>query len=154
KPVQARPPILIGGGGPRVLSIAGREADIVGINGTMTAGVVGPDAIATMTAASVDDKVGTVRRAAGERCDQIEMNIRVFLMTFTDDRAGAMAAIGGAVGMDTSFVEQSPFALIGTPEQMVADLRARRDRWGFSYVIIGAEHVEAFAPVAAELRGN
>ncbi|HSP27203.1 MAG TPA: TIGR03621 family F420-dependent LLM class oxidoreductase, partial [Ilumatobacteraceae bacterium] len=58
QPVQSpHPPILIGGGGPRVLTIAAREADIVGVNGTLDAGVIGPEAIATMTAEAVTSKV-------------------------------------------------------------------------------------------------
>ena len=47
-----------------------------------------------------------------------------------------------------------PFALIGTPAQIADDLRERRERWGFSYIIVGAEDVDAFAPVVAELSGS
>jgi probable F420-dependent oxidoreductase len=155
KPVQRPwPPILIGGGGKRVLSIAAREADIIGINGTMHAGVIGPDAIATMTAEAVDEKVAITKAAAGDRWDQIELNVRAFMVNFTDNRSGTMAAIAGAIGVDPSMVEQTPFALVGTPEQMVEDLISRRDRWGFSYVIVGAEDVDKFAPVVAALAGK
>ena len=51
-------------------------------------------------------------------------------------------------------ITESPFALIGNPDEIVADLRARRDRWGFSYISVGAEDVDAFAPVVAELKGT
>ncbi len=64
KPVQSPPPILIGGGGPRVLGFAAREADIVGINGTMTSGAVDASTFDSMTADAVDDKVDLVRTAA------------------------------------------------------------------------------------------
>ena len=57
-------------------------------------------------------------------------------------------------GVPRSFMEASPFALIGTPAQIVDDLVERRERWGFSYVIVGAEDVESFAPVVAELAGR
>ena len=155
KPVQSPcPPILIGGGGKRVLSLAAREADIIGINGTMTAGVIGPDAISTMTADAVDDKVALVRAAAGPRIDQIEMNVRVFLVNVTDDRIGVMDKLSGGLGVPRSFMEQSPFALIGTPEQMIDDIIARREKWGFSYLIVGPENVESFAPVVAALAGK
>ena len=41
-PVQRpRPPILVGGGGQKLLRLAGREADIVGINPILSAGVIG-----------------------------------------------------------------------------------------------------------------
>jgi probable F420-dependent oxidoreductase len=154
-PVQRPcPPVLIGGGGKRVLSIAAREADIVGINGTMHAGVVGPDAIATMTSEAVDGKVAIVREAAGDRIADIEMNIRVFMVNVTDDRPRAIEGLANALSVDTSMIEQSPFALIGPPSKIIEDLLERRERWGFSYIIVGAADVESFAPVVAELSGR
>ena len=82
---RPHPPLLIGGGGRRVLSIAAREADIVGINGTLTAGAIGPEAIATMTYETVAERVAVVREAAGERIGDIELNIRAFFVSVTDD---------------------------------------------------------------------
>ncbi len=155
KPVQRpHPPILIGGGGKRVLSYAAREADIIGINGTMTAGVVGPEAISTMTAAAVTEKVDIVRNAAGSRLADIEMNIRSFFVKVTSTAAEARETIEGVaqmIGVTADMVEETPFALIGPPEKLVEDLIARRERWGFSYVIVGAEDVDSFAPVVAAL---
>ena len=155
KPVQRPlPPILIGGGGKRVLSLAAREADIIGINGTMTAGVVGPDAISTMTATAVDEKVAIVREAAGTRLGDIEMNIRAFFVKVTNDAAGTLAGVAQMIGVEPEMVAATPFACIGSPDKIVEDLIARREKWGFSYVIVGAEDVESFAPVVAALNGK
>jgi probable F420-dependent oxidoreductase len=154
-PVQRPwPPILIGGGGKRVLSIAARHADIVGINGTMTAGAVGPEALESMTASAVDEKVAIVVERAGDRIAQIEMNVRAFFVSVTNDRDGTVQALSHGLKMPADAVLATPFALIGTPAQIVDDLRARRDKWGFSYVIVGAEDMEPFAPVVAELSGH
>ncbi len=157
KPVQSpRPPVIIGGGGPRVLGIAAREADIVGVNGTLDSGVIGPEAIATMTRDAVVDKVAVVAeaaRAAG-RLDEIEMNIRTFFVSVTDDRATRVAEMASLIGVDDEMIRRSPFALIGSVDQIVDDLVARREEFGFSYVIVGGEEVDDFAPVVARLAGT
>jgi hypothetical protein len=120
----------------------------------MTAGTVGPEAISTMTAAAVDDKVDIVREASGDRIGDIEMNIRAFLVNITDDAQGAIERLSKGMGVEQSMIAETPFALMGPPSKLIEDLLARRERWGFSYVIVGAEDVESFAPVVAALNGK
>jgi probable F420-dependent oxidoreductase len=155
KPVQQpSPPVLIGGGGRRMLGVAARHADIVGINANMRAGVIGPDAVASLAAESVDDKVRWVRDEAGERVDDIEWNVRAFLVNVTEHAERAIEAMASALSVPPDMVRESPFALIGPPTLLVEQLVQRRERWGLSYVIVGADDVDAFAPVVAELAGR
>ena len=155
KPIQAPcPPILIGGGGKRVLTYAAQVADIIGINATMSAGAVGPEAISTMTAEAVDEKVDIVREAVGSRLDHVEMNIRAFMVNITDDATGAISRLAQGIGVEEKMVADTPFALMGPPSKLIEDLIARRERWGFSYVIVGGEDIEKFAPVVAALSGK
>jgi probable F420-dependent oxidoreductase len=154
KPVNGVPKVLIGGGGKRVLGIAAREADIVGINPSMHTGAVGPETFTHMSAESVDEKIAIVRAAAGERIGDIEMNIRAFLVNVTDDGQGARDRLAGALGVPADMLVTSPFALIGSPDELVERLLERRERWGFSYVIVGQDDVEKFAPVVAQLAGK
>jgi hypothetical protein len=145
---------LIGGGGKRVLTYAARHADIIGINATLTAGAVGPEAISTMTATAVDEKVDIVRGAVGDRLAHVEMNIRAFMVNVTDDADGAISRLAKGIGVEPQMIAETPFALMGPPEKLVEDLLARRERWGFSYVIVGGEDVDSFAPVVAALAGK
>ena len=154
KPIQARPPLLIGGGGKRVFSYAAREADIIGINGTLTAGVVGPEALETMTAESVDEKVAIVAAAGAHRINDIEMNIRTFFVKVTNDRAATVEGISSMFGVSKELIDASPFALIGSVEECIEQLLERRERWGFSYTIVGAENIDECAPIVAALRGK
>lgn len=157
KPVQKpHPPLLIGAGGPRMLKIAAREADIVGVNPTLTAGHVNEEVVASMTAEAVDAKVAILREAAGERIADIELNIRAFLVCIKDSVEEAVREVNSYAPLPASqeFLSSTPFALIGPSSKIIDDLLERRERWGFSYVIVGPQDIDDFAPVVAALHGK
>jgi alkanesulfonate monooxygenase SsuD/methylene tetrahydromethanopterin reductase-like flavin-dependent oxidoreductase (luciferase family) len=155
KPVQKPgPPLLIGGGARRVLSIAGREADIVGINPSIPSGAVDVDAARNGSAAETDQKLAWVREAAGDRFDDLELNMLVFAGIVTDDRAGTIEMMAPMFGLDPADVAEYPHALVGSVDQICADLVERRERWGVSYLVVQADAMEAMAPVVAKLHGT
>lgn len=148
------PTIVIGGGGPRVLRIAAREADVVGVNPSLAAGVVGPEVLAGTTPADYDRRVEWVRNAAGERFADLELQCLTFLVQIVPDRDKAIARLAAALSVTDEHVAGTPIALIGTVEQIVDTLRARRERFGFSYIVVHEAEMEALAPVVAELTGT
>jgi probable F420-dependent oxidoreductase len=155
KPVQRpHPPLLIGGGGKRVLSIAAREAQIVGINPALRSGNVDAEAAKDGAAEQTDEKLEWVRDAAGDRFDDIELNMLVLASVVTDDRVGAAEMMAPLFGLTTDALDWYPHALIGSVEQMCDDLRARRERWGVSYWVFQGDALDALAPVVAELAGT
>jgi probable F420-dependent oxidoreductase len=155
KPVQSGgPPIIVGGGGKRVLSTAARLADIVGVNPNVGEGKVGPEAIASMSADATEEKLGWVRDAAGDRFDDIEISILKFVTIVTDDRDAVAEKVGGGMGMDAATILASPHTLVGSADQIVDELVAQRDRWQGSYVTVQSDALDAFAPVVAALAGT
>ena len=96
---KPHPPILVGGGAKRVLSIAGREADIVSINFNLRPGVVSGDLGPDGTAERVEQKIGWVRDAAGDRFDDIELGVTIFFPVITDDRKATAGLAGFAFGL-------------------------------------------------------
>ena len=155
KPVQRpRPPLLIGGGGRRVLSVAGARADIVGININLAKGVIDADAGPDGTAERTDEKVAWVREAAGARFDDLELQVRVHLVLVTDDRAGMADALAGGFGLTPDAALGSPHSLVGTVDEIADDLLAGRERWGISYIGCSLDAMDAMAPVVARLTGT
>jgi probable F420-dependent oxidoreductase len=155
KPVQRpHPPILIGGGRPRVLGLAGRRADIVGINPSLRAGEVGPEAVEDILAERVDDKVRLVREAAGDRFASIELNLLVQLAMVVDNRVELVESMAPAFGLTGRQALDSPYAWVGTVAEICDDLRRWRDRWGISYWIVHGDALEAVAPVVERLSGT
>lgn len=155
KPVQRpHPPFLVGGGGPRFLRLAGRHADIVGINFNLAAGALTADIGSDATAERYEEKLSWVREGAGDRFDDIELHLRVFITAVTDDRRGMAEMLAAGVGLTPEQGLASPYALVGTPAQIADDLRERRERYGVSYVVVGQDVIDDFAPVVAELAGS
>ncbi|HEY5012336.1 MAG TPA: TIGR03621 family F420-dependent LLM class oxidoreductase [Acidimicrobiia bacterium] len=151
---QPSMPILIGGGGPKVLRLAGREADIIGINPNLRAGAVTTDAAASASKAETVKKLGWIREGAGDRFDAIELQIRYFVCAITDDALGFAAAVAPGFDSTPEEVLGSGAALVGTIPAMIDQLVARRDDWGVSNIVVGGDNYLDFAPVVAALAGT
>ena len=155
KPLQQpRPPVLVGGGGKRVLSLAARQADIVGLNVDLRRGVIDQRAGPNATDEATAEKLAWIRDAAGARFSQLELHVRVHLVIVTNDRFGMAAALGPAFGLSPEQALRSPHALAGSVEEIVDDLVERRERWGISYIGVGVDALHSLAPVVARLAGT
>jgi probable F420-dependent oxidoreductase len=156
KPVQRpHPPFIIGGGAPKILGLAAREATVVGINANLRGGVaVSDDSARSMTGPATDEKLAWLREAAGTRFDDLELQSFVGFTTFTDDRRSLAEMMAGAFAVTPDEALETPVVLAGTLEQMIDDLQARRERWGMSYVVVGVEVMKQFAPAVAKLAGT
>jgi probable F420-dependent oxidoreductase len=155
RPVQKpRPPLIIGGGGRRVLGIAARHAEIVSINVDLRAGTAGPESAANATPDATREKIGWVREAAGDRFDEIELNTLIGFVMVTDDRQSIIDAMAPALGIDPADAGHIPLALIGTLDQMAEELEWRREEYGISYFSVESDAWEAMAPVVARLAGK
>jgi len=154
-PVQRpHPPIVIGGGGPKVLRLAGRHADIVGINPNLRAGAITADAAQDTLAAVTRQKIGWVREGAEERFDDLELQIRYFVAAITDDAKGLAEAMAPGFGVDPDDALEAAVACVGTVDAVCDLLVQRREEWGVSYCVLGEDTYEAFAPVVARLAGT
>jgi probable F420-dependent oxidoreductase len=155
RPHRSPHPLLtIGGGGRRVLGLAAREADIVGVNPSLAPGVVGREVLAGTTPAEYDRRLEWVRRAAGARFEHLELQCLTFVVQIVPDRAKAVARLAAALSVPEAHVAGTPIALIGTTDEIAETLRGRRERFGFSYIVVHEAEMEAFAPVVTELTGT
>lgn len=145
------PPFLVGGGGKRVLSFAARTADIVGVNPSIHSGEVDTAAAQDALPSSIDEKVGWVRTAAGDRLDEIEINAWLSVAAITDDAVGVASVLADVFATTPQEVLDAPVTLIGSPGEIRERLEERRERWGYSYITIPQDQLRAFAPIVAEL---
>ena len=156
RPVQRpRPRLLVGGGSRRVLALAARAADVVGLTGTGPTRPDGRQHVPSHWApAAVDEQVAHVRaEAAAVGRAAPELHALVQVVDVTDDRRGALEAIQRHVPEVTvEDLEGTPYLLVGSVDAIVEQLQAARERWGISYATVRDE--EAMAPVIAELAGT
>ena len=153
-PIQGRIPLMIGGGAPKVLGLAGRLADIVSFNFNNAAGRLGSASVASADEAETLRKIQWVREAAGERFEQVELELGAYFVAVTDDRDRAASAIGQRFGVPSDAILHHPHALIGSVDEICATLVERRERFGFSNICIAQRHLGEFAPVVAALAGR
>ena len=155
KPVQKpRPSLLMAGGGHRMLALAGRRADIVGINPSLHSGAIDEHAGPTATAEATDAKLAVVREAAGDRFSSIEVQTRVHLSVITDDAPALAAAAAPTFGITAEQALGSPHALVGTVNECVDRIEGWRERWGISYISLMGSAAEEMAPVVERLAGR
>jgi len=153
KPVS-KPPVMIGGGSPRVLRLAGRKADIVSFNFNNRSGVIGPDGVRSSSEEETKRKVGWVREGAGDRFDELELEIGAYFTFVMDDPGPLLKGMAGSFGYSEEEMRKHPHALFGSVDTICEELERRRDLFGISYVTVGDSAMEAFAPVVARLSGK
>src|SRR5215470_659311 len=156
KPAQRpHPPILIGAGGRRMLAIAAREADIVGLQtASLASGRNTPDP-SGLLAETIAEKIEWVRKAAGARFDQIELSIlsSVIIAERRREAAERLVHERGWDGLPAERVFEMPSIFIGSVDQIVDEMRARRERYGISYYVVRDGSLEITAPIVAHLAG-
>ncbi|PWT77702.1 MAG: LLM class F420-dependent oxidoreductase [Chloroflexi bacterium] len=149
---RPRPPIFIGGGGKKLLTLAAREADIIGVEAKLHDDK-GNTVPSERTEAALGQKVAMLREVAGARFASIELNYGFRAVIVTDDRqqAAEQYARERGTGVTAEEVLADPYLLIGTVEQMVETLERRRDQFGISYLQVFFQNIDTFAPVVARL---
>lgn len=157
KPVQRpHPPILIGGAGARLLSVAAQEADIIGLQTVDTKhGVLSREPTARV-ADTVMQKIELVRQTAGNRFGEIELST-VAAVIVTDHREEAAERFARDQGWSTIPTEEvlaMPSVFIGTVGQVIVDMQMRRERFGFSYYVILDRVMDEVAPIVSRLAGT
>ncbi|HLH24801.1 MAG TPA: TIGR03621 family F420-dependent LLM class oxidoreductase [Chloroflexota bacterium] len=154
RPVQQpHPPLLVGGGGRRILTLAAREADIVSLAPRVRADGTRLDAL-DATPEALARKIAWVRQAAGERFAALELNLLALATAVTPDRRAAAAQVASRFGAPVDLVLATPHLLLGTIDEIAAQLQSTRARYGISYVVVFEDVMDAFAPVVARLAGT
>ncbi|MEV0394662.1 TIGR03621 family F420-dependent LLM class oxidoreductase [Polymorphospora rubra] len=157
KPVQRpHPPLLVGGGSRRVLELAGRTADIVGINPRLAPDVDPLSAVAEMSPERMDRKVGWARsaaREAGRDPAGLEFQLRMFDVRVTHRGEEHRSTSSHAALASPEVLAASPAVLHGSVDECVDRLLAIRERYGINYLHLGG-NLDAAAPIVARLAGR
>lgn len=151
-PVQRpHPPLMIGGAKKRVLSLAGREADIASISNVPFV-AVNDDGLSPSDEAT--RRVEYVRAAAGDRFPEMDVESSPYFTEITNDTDAALARVAKMVRADADVLIDHPNVLIGTTDMLVDLLESRRESHGVNYVTVQQSSVKDFAPVVERLTGT
>ncbi|MFD4268094.1 LLM class F420-dependent oxidoreductase [Rhodococcus sp. NPDC058481] len=159
-----RPPIVVGGGGPKMLALAAKYADIISL--APPSNKDGKMLLSGITMEATAARVERIREAAGDRFDDIELNWTITTIMPTDDREAmaemALAALDNGyppnievdVKLTVEQILESPYLAFGTYEEIADQIRSVREKTSMSYVGIFPTQMEAFAPVITLLKGE
>jgi probable F420-dependent oxidoreductase len=140
------PQLMIGGSKKRVMSLAGREADIVSLSN-----VISPGANPRV---DLPRQLEFVRAAAKERFDQLDFELMATYVEVTDDVDGALERVAARFGVDPAFLRGHPLVLVGPVEGIADQLEQRRAEFGVNYATVPHQFMETLAPVVARLAGT
>ncbi|SOD88543.1 LLM class F420-dependent oxidoreductase [Streptomyces sp. Ag109_G2-15] len=153
RPAQPRVPLLLGGNGDRMLRLAAERADIVGFTGVRLVPGTTTGKLEPADAEAVDERVARYRELAAGRAEPAELNLLLQLVAVTDDPEPVLKPLLERQPQLTLHRALAlPVVLAGPLEEVVARVRAQRERFGVSYLTVLEPHMEAFAPVMARLR--
>jgi probable F420-dependent oxidoreductase len=159
-----RPPIAVGGGGPKMLALAAKYADIISVVPVTTK--EGKLRLSGITMEKTVERVDLIRKAAGDRFADIELNWTITTIVITDDREKvaemALAALDKGfppnmdvdVSLSVEEILNSPYIAIGTFEEIADQIRVVRAKTGMSYVGVFPTQMDAFAPIITLLKGE
>ncbi|MEU1011351.1 LLM class F420-dependent oxidoreductase [Streptomyces sp. NPDC005890] len=151
RPAQSRVPVLIGANGDRMLRLTAAHADIAAFTGARPGKASGT--LDPLDAEELDERVARYRALAADRAEPAELNLLIQSVAVTDDPEAALKPL--LERRPETTVDQAlalPIVLAGPLEDIVAKVRAQRERFGFSYLTVLEPFMEAFAPVMARLR--
>lgn len=153
-PIQRpRPPIMVGGGAPKILRLAGEKADVVSINFNNAAGSLGAASVTSSGDEATLEKLEWVRAGAGDRFSDIELEMAAYFVAVGDGASTATESLAARFGVAPAAFAAHPHALLGSVDAICDTLVERRERFGFSYVNVAQRHLDEFAPVVARLAG-
>jgi probable F420-dependent oxidoreductase len=148
------PPVLVGGGGEKLLGVAGRHADIVGINPKIPAGRITPATTLDATREKTLQKIAWLRDAAlaaGRDPDTIELNALIYVANVTDTPGPVREVVAASTGMPAELVTDSPLFLVGSGAEICDTLQRRRAETGMSYIVIQGHDADQLARFAQEV---
>ena len=148
------PPVLIGGGGKKVLTIAAQMADTIGVNPNLRSGAVDAETAKSAMGDVYRERMQWIRDAAGDRFDSLDLQVLTFMTQIVDNREEMLANIAPLFGVTPEEAADIPLAMVGTVDQIVESLQKRREEFGFNDIVVQGDAMDAFAPVVAKLAGT
>lgn len=148
------PPLIVGGGGRKILGLASKYADIIGVNPSLAAGAVGSEVIKSVGPEKFLERIDWVREASGTRFEDVELQCLTFVAQVVKNAKSWLSEVVPSFGISVEEAQDIPIVLAGSIGEIIETLEIRRERFGLTYWVIHQNEMEAFAPVVAALSGK